>query len=114
MSQRGGLRDFVPEVLNVAIPEVSNQRLLRGSSLTSNETQTLYFVENPGVLVAGELGRRAGTKLIRACQGERSDLRPLCEVGRREIGRRELVISRLVSWDERRRHDIRSIGTPER
>ena len=45
MSQCRGLRDFVPEVLNVAIPEISDQSLLRGASLAGDETQTLDFIE---------------------------------------------------------------------
>ena len=47
MSQRRGLRDFVPEVLNVAIPEISNQCLLRGTSFAGDETQALDFIEDP-------------------------------------------------------------------
>src|SRR5258708_24308777 len=81
------MRDFIPEVLNVAIPEVSNQGLLRGASCAGDETQTLDFVENPCVLVARQLRWRSGTKFISACQGKRSDPRPLCEVRWCEIGR---------------------------
>jgi len=110
MSQRGGLRDFVPEVPNVALPEVSNQGLLPGTSLTGNETQTLDFIEGPCVLLAGQLRWRPWAKFIRACQGERSDLRPLYEVSWYEIGRRELVVSRNI----RKQSDVRSIGTTER
>src|ERR1700726_5157275 len=113
MSQRRGLRDFVPEVLNVAVPEISNQGLLRTASVAGNETQTLDFVENPCVLLARQLRRWSGTKFISARQGERSDLRPLCEVRRCEVGRRELVVSRLVSGDERRRSDARPVGAAE-
>ena len=102
MSQRGGLRDFVPEVLNVAVPEVSNQGLLLGTSLTGNETQTLDFIEGPRVLLAGQLRWRPWAKFISACQGERNDLRPLDEVGWCEIRRRELVVPRLVSRNIRR------------
>src|ERR1700730_15308034 len=114
MSQRRGLPDLVPEVLNAAVPEVSNEGLLLGASFAGNKTQTLDFVENPCVLVARQLRWRSGTKFISACQGERSDLGPVCEVRWREIGRCELVVSRLVSRDKRRRSDVRSVGAAER
>src|SRR5258705_6532317 len=114
MSQRRGLCDFVPEVLNVAVPEGSNQGLYAGESLAGNETQTVDFVEDSCVLVARQLGWRSGTKFVSACQGERSDLRPLCEVRWCEIGRRELVVSRLASRDKRRQSDIRSVGVAQR
>src|ERR1700731_610531 len=114
MPQRRGLRDFVPEILNVAIPEGANQGLVPGASFAGNETQTLDFVENPRVLLARQRRRWSGTKFISARQGERTDLRPLCEVRWSEIGRRELVVSRLVSRDKRRRSDARSVGAAER
>src|SRR5258708_26605365 len=114
MSQRRGLRDFVPEVLNVAIPESSNLCLLGGADCAGDETQTPDFIENLCVLVARQLRWRSGTKFISARQGKRSDLRPLCEVRWCEIGRRELVVSRLVSRDKRRRSDVRSVGAAQR
>src|SRR6202140_2197173 len=114
MSQRGGLRDFVPEVLNVAVPEVSNQGLLLGTSFTGNETQTLDFIEGPCVLLAGQLRWRPWAKFISTCQGERSDLRPLYEVSWCEIRRRELVVSRLVFRNIRRQSHSRSVGAGER
>src|SRR5579864_4022641 len=107
MPQRGGLRDFVPEVLNVAVPEVSNQGLLLGTSLTADETQTLDFIEGLCVLLAGQLRWRPWAKFISTCQGERSDLRPLYKVSWCEIGRRQLVVSRLVSRNIRRQNDRR-------
>src|ERR1700758_4599269 len=113
MPQRGSLRDFVPEVLNVAVPEVSNQGLLLGTSRTANETQTLDFIEGPCVLLAGQLRWRTWAKFISACQGERSDLRPLYEVSWCEIRRRELVVSRLVSRNIRRQSDSRSVSAAE-
>jgi hypothetical protein len=79
MSQRRGLRDLVPEVLNVTVPEGSNQGLLRGASVAGNEIQTLDLVESPCVLVAGQLRWRSGTKFISAREGKRRDLRPLWE-----------------------------------
>src|SRR5260370_36369250 len=113
MSQRRGLRDFVPEVLNVAIPESANLCLLRGAGCAGDETQTLDFIETLCVFVARQQRWRSGTKFVRARDGKRSDLRPLCEVRWCEIGRRELVISRLVSRDKRRRSDVRSVGAAE-
>src|SRR4029077_9582209 len=114
MSQRGGLRDFVPEVLNIAVPEVSNQGLLLGTSFTANEAQTLDFIEGPCVLLAGQLRWRPRAKFISTCQGERSDLRPLYEVSWCKIRRRELVVSWLVSRNIRRQSDVRSVGAAER
>src|SRR5258708_6303359 len=110
MSQRRSLRDFVPEVLDVAIPESSNLCLRRGASRTGDEAQTLDFIENLGVLVARQLRWRSGTKFISTRNGKRSDLRPLREVCWCEIGRGELIISRLVSRNKNRRSDVRSVG----
>src|SRR5580704_8380196 len=98
MSQCRGLRDFVPEVLNVAVPEVSNLGLLLGTSFTANEAQTLDFIEGPCVLLAGQLRWRPRAKFISAC----------------EIRRRELVVSRLVSRNIRRQSDSRRVGAAER
>ncbi len=109
MSQSCGLRDLVPEVLNIAILERSNQGLLRGTSCAVDESQTFNFIKNTGVLVACQLGRRAGTKFVGARQGKRRDLRPLREIRCREIGWCQLVASRLDSRNERRRRDARSV-----
>ena len=109
MSQSCGLRDLVPEVLNIAIPEHSNQGLLRGTSCAVDESQTFNFIKNTGVLVACQLGRRAGTKFVGARQGKRRDLRPLREIRCCEIGWCPLVASRLDSRNERRRRDARSV-----
>src|SRR5260370_41554254 len=114
MSPRRGLRNFVPEILNVAIPESSNQGLRRGASCAGDETQTLDFIEHLCVLVARQPRRRSGTKFISARDGERSDRRPLCEVRWYEIGSREVVVSRLVARDQRRRSDRWSVGAAER
>ena len=67
MSQCRGLRDFVPEVLHVTVPKVSNHGLLLGTSFAGNETQTLDFIEGPCVLprwsaamaAPGEIHQRA-------------------------------------------------------
>src|SRR4029077_7443999 len=47
------LRDLIPEVLNVAGPELPNQSLLRGTSCAVNDPQTLDFVKGSGIRVAG-------------------------------------------------------------
>src|SRR6202049_2847119 len=114
MFQCRGLRDFVPEVLNVAVPEVSDQGLLRGAGFAGDETQTFDFIENPFVLVACQLWRRSGTKFVSARQGKRSYLGPLREVCRCEIGRRKLVFSRLVYRNIGGASDIRTVGAAER
>src|SRR2546423_1548539 len=114
MFQGRSLRDLVPEVLNVPVPEGSNQCLFLGAGCARNETQTLDFIENPCVLLARQPRWRCGTKFISARQSERSYLRPLGEVRCWEIGRRELVVSRLVCWDKSRRSDVRSVDAAGR
>src|ERR1700741_1965216 len=109
MSKRCGLRDLVPEVLNIAVPERSNQGLLRGTSCAVDESQTLHFVKNAGVLVACQLGRRPGTKFVGTREGKRSDLGPLREIRCSEIGWCQLVAARLVSRNERKGSDTRSV-----
>src|SRR4029077_9010106 len=80
MSQRRGLRNFVPEVLNVTVPELSNQGLHGGAGCAGDEAHTHDFIENLGVLVAPQLRLRPGTEFVSARQGKRRDLRPLREV----------------------------------
>src|SRR5258708_6611319 len=106
LGQRRGPPDFVPEA--------SNQGLLGGPSFAGDQAQPLNFVENSRVLLARQLRGCFGTKFISARQGERSDLRPLCEVRWCKIGRGELVVARLVSRDKRRRSEVRSVGAAER
>src|ERR1700676_677989 len=113
MSQRRGLRDFIPEVLDVAVPERSDQGLLRCTSCAGNQTETLDFIEGPCVLLASQVRWWPGTKFISTRQCKRSDLEPLYEVRGCEIGRRELVVSRLVSRNKRRQSDVRSVGAAE-
>ena len=114
MSQRRSLRNFVPEVLDVAIPESSNQGLFRRTSCAGDEAQTLDLIEGPCVVLAGQLRGRPGTEFVSARQGKRRDLRPLREVRRGEIGRRQLVVSRQASGNKRRRSQVRSVGAAER
>src|SRR5437879_12319522 len=108
MRQRCGLGDLIPEVLNVAVPELTDLSLIRGADCAGNESKALYFVEGLGVLVTCEQRRRTGAKFAGACQGKRSDLWPLDEVGGREVRRRELIASGLVFRHERRKHSARS------
>jgi len=54
MRQSRGLRDLIPEVLNVAVPELPDLGLIRGASCTADESKTFDFIEGLGVLVAGE------------------------------------------------------------
>ena len=42
MSESSGLRDFVPEVLNVALPEVSNHGLIGRTSFAVDLSQRLF------------------------------------------------------------------------
>src|ERR1700676_2381352 len=114
MSQRSGLRDLVPEVLNVAVPEVSNHGLLWSAGFAGDETQALHFIEDPCVLVAGQLRWRSGTKFISPRQGKRRDQGPLDEVCWCEVGRRKLIVSRLVSRNIRRQSEVRAIRAAER
>jgi hypothetical protein len=97
MSESCGLRDFVPEVLNVAIPEVSNHGLVGRTSFAVDLSQTFHFVKDPRILVARQCWRRLRIKFIGARQSKGTDSRPLREICRCEIGRRELVVSGIVA-----------------
>src|SRR5437764_13931421 len=99
--QRSGLGDLIPEVLDVTVPELPNLGLIRGASCAGDKSKALYFVEGLGVLVPCEQRRRAGTKFAGPRQGKWSDLSPLDKIRRGEVGRRELIASRLVCRHER-------------
>ena len=109
MRKRCSLRDLVPEVLDVTVPEHSYLSLVRGPRRAGNESYVFDLIECVGISVARELWRRAGTKLIRSLQGKRSDLRPLGEIRGREIWRRQLVVAGLSPRNVRRLLCIRSI-----
>src|SRR6202051_1322643 len=114
MFQSGGLCNLIPEVLNVAVPELSNLGLIRGTSCTVDKPQTFDFDKGSGVLVARQLRGRTGTKFVSMCQSKGSDVGPLNEIRRREVGRRQLVTSRLGRWHEGRKSHSRSIAAPQR
>jgi len=109
--QRRNLRDLVPEVLDVAVPELADLGLFRSAGCTVNEPETFDFVEDPSINGACECGRRPGTELVRLLQRKRCDLGPLGKIRWREIRRRQLVVSGLGSGDVRRWSYIRSIST---
>src|SRR5439155_15521963 len=88
---------------------LSDLSLIGSTSCTVDESQTFDFVEGPGVLVASQIGRWTGTKFIGMRQGKWRDLGPLDEIRRREVGRGQLVVSRLGLWYERRKSDSRSV-----
>jgi len=113
MSQSRGLCDLVPEVLSIAIPELSDLGLIGCTSCAVDESQTFDLVKRPGVLVAGQMGRWTGTKFIGMRQSKWRDLGPLDEIRRREVGRSQLVVSRLGVWNERRRSRSRSVAASQ-
>src|SRR6201982_1953307 len=107
--QRGRLCDFVQEVLDVAVPEPADLGLFRSASCAVNEPETFDFIEDLSIKVACQCRRRVGTKLVGPLQRKRRDLGPLGKIRRREIRRRQLVVSGLVTWDIRRWNYIGSI-----
>ena len=86
VSLSGGLCDLVPEVLDVAIPELSDLGLVGVASGAVNKAQALDFVEGFCVDIAGELRRRCGTKFIGTGEGEGCDFGPLDKVCGGEVG----------------------------
>src|SRR5205814_9311116 len=111
MIQRRSLRDLVPEVLDVAVPELADLGLFRSAGCTVNEPETFDFVEDPSINGACECGTRPGTELVRPLPRKRRDLGPLGKIRWREIRRRQLVVSGLGSGDVRWWSYIRSIST---
>src|SRR5947208_879804 len=107
--QRGRLPDLVPEVLDVAVPELADLSLFRRSRCAVNEPETFDFVEHLSIKIACECRRRIGTELVGPLQRKRRHLRPLGKIRRREVRRRQLVVSGLVTWDVRRWNYIGSI-----
>src|SRR5690349_1166125 len=93
--QRRSLRDLVPEVLDVAVPELADLGLFRSASCTVNEPETFDFVEDPSINGACECWRRPGTELVGPLQRKRRDLGPLCKIRCCEIRRCQLVVSGL-------------------
>src|SRR6266436_4383977 len=109
--QRGRLPDLVPEVLDVAVPELADLGLFGSAGCAVNEPEAFDFIEDLSVKAACECGRRIGTELVGPLQRKRHDLRPLGKIRRREIRRRQLVVSGLGSRDVRRWSYIRSISS---
>src|SRR3984893_8993928 len=98
------LRDLVPVVLNRSVPEPPDELLVRRSGGAVGDAQRLHFVEDRGVLGAGQCRRRPRAELLGALEGERGYSRPMREYWLlREIGRCRLVVSGGVSKDKRNR-----------
>src|SRR5947208_15333623 len=93
--QRRSLRDLVPEVLNVAVPELADLGLFCSAGCTRNEPETFDFVEDPSINGACECGRRPGTEFVRLLQRKWSDLGPLGKIRSRALKPRQLVVSGL-------------------
>src|SRR5207245_7153536 len=108
--QRGSLCDLVPEVLDVAVPELADLGLFRSAGCAVNEPETFNFIEDLSINVACEYRRRTGTELIGLLQSKRHDPRPLGKIRWREIRRRQLVVSGLGPRDVRRWSYICSIS----
>src|SRR5207302_6010007 len=111
MMQRGRLPDLVPEVLDVAVPELADLGLFRSAGCAVNEPETFNFIEDLSIKAACECRRRAGTELVGLLQSKRRNLGPLGKVRWREIRRRQLVVSGLGPRDVRRWSYICSIST---
>src|SRR6266403_4299396 len=109
--QRGSLRDLVPEVLDVAVPEPPDLGLFRSAGCAVNEPETFDFIEDLNIKGACECRRRTRTELVGPLQRKGRDLGPLGKIRWREIRRRQLVVSGLGSGDVRRWSYIRSIST---
>src|SRR5258708_5417010 len=106
---RGSLCDLVPEVLDVAVPELADLGLFRSAGCAVNEPETFDLIEDLSIDVACKCRRRTRTELIGPLQREGRDLGPLGKIRRREIRRRQLVVSGLVAGDVWRWNYIRSI-----
>src|SRR6202047_4583137 len=79
--QRCSLGDFVPIVLDSAVPKPSSECLVRGSGRAAGDSQEFHLVEGIAVPVAGQPWGAARTKLARALQGKRGNPRPGRELG---------------------------------
>src|SRR6267378_942443 len=108
--QRGRLPDLVPEVLDVAVPELADLGLFGSAGCAVNEPEAFDFIEDLSVKVACDRRRRIGTELVGPLQREGRDLRPLGKISSREVRRRQLVVSGLGPRDVRWWSYIRSVG----
>src|SRR6202051_2229249 len=110
MSNCGGLRNFVPVILDGPVPKTASQGLVGSGSGAVDDPDGFHFIEGIGVSITGQSGRRFKTKLTRALKSERRDMGPTRELGlRRKIRWRRLEISRGGAEDKGRRWSIRSV-----
>src|SRR5579871_1722244 len=112
--QGSGLCNLIPEVLNVAIPELSDLGLIGCSSCAVDESEAFDFDKRLGVRVAVQLRWWTGTKFVSMCQGKGSDVGPLNEIGGREVRRSQLIASRLGCRHKGRKSHSRSIAAAQR
>ena len=75
MRKRGSLRNLVPEVLDVPVPERPYLSLVRSAGGAVNDSQVFDFIEYFRIGGAGEGRRRTGTKLVGPLQRKGSDLK---------------------------------------
>src|SRR5437016_7782023 len=108
--QRGRLPDLVPEVLDVAVPELADLGLFGSAGCAVNEPEAFDLIEDLSIKGACKYRRRTRTELVGLLQSKRRDLGPLGKIRWREIRRRQLVVSGLGPRDVRRWSYIRSIG----
>src|SRR6266568_4053293 len=80
MRKHGRLCDFIPKILDVAIPELPYLSLFCCSGDAANESKVFDFIEYFGISGAGQCRRRTGTKLVSPRQCKRSDLGPLSKI----------------------------------
>src|SRR5690348_2760638 len=110
MREHGSLRYFIPEVLDVPVPEFPYLSLVRRAGYAVNKSQIFDFIKDLGISSAGERRRRFGTKFVGPLQSKWSDLRPLGKIHWREVGRSQQIVSGLRSWDIQRWNHARSVG----
>src|SRR6266571_1539253 len=109
--QRGRLPDLVPEVLDVAVPELADLGLLRSAGCAVNEPETFDFIKDLSIESACECRRRTRTELVSPLQRKWSDLGPLGKIRWREVRWRQLIVSGLGPRQVQRWRYIRSVGT---
>src|ERR1700758_2825137 len=68
MFQGCGLSNFIPEILNVPIPEFPNFGLFRSASCTRYKSQTFHLIERLDIGIACQFWRGRRAKL--ACRGD--------------------------------------------
>src|SRR5580704_11960164 len=78
--QRSRLCDLVPEVLDVAVPELADLGLFWRARCAVNEPEAFHLIEDLSIKVARECRRRTGTELVGLLQRKRRDLGPLGKI----------------------------------